>query len=62
MGNCKSSWCGESEETKTELKMDINEPVAVRSVKLKGAPVQNSNNQPKTNLNQQKVLTFAKFT
>lgn len=31
MGTCKSSCCGESEEQKTEMKMDNNEPVNSRT-------------------------------
>ena len=35
MGNCKS-WCGDSEEQKTEMKMDGSEPVNLKDRKIKG--------------------------
>ena len=35
MGNWKSAWCGDSEEQKTEMKMDGSEPVNLREKKRK---------------------------
>ena len=36
MGNWKSAWWGDSEEQKTEVKMDNNEPVNLQSANGKG--------------------------